>query len=125
MSWHARLVVECDGHVIGIPGTDTNYTHNCNAMISAVVEVMGYQLERHWLIGHMGKSWFRVLEGRSGQDGARWLREIVAALEAAPARFEAMNPSNGWGSFATLLPVLQQMQQQGEEYPSARWDVWG
>ena len=125
MSWDADLEETCAacGHVENYGSW--NYTHNCNHMIGAVVEELGHELETHWLIGHMGKSWFYVLHGMSGKDGHAFLQQILQRLQADPARFQAMNPENGWGSYETLLPVLRNMRQRSYEHPAARWRVDG
>ena len=125
MSWDADLVVRCV--TCGHPEDkgSWNYTHNCNGMIASVVEEMGHTLEKHWLIGHMGKSWCAALDGLSGKDGAAFLHEVVVRLEAEPDRFCAMNPENGWGSYDTLLPVLRAMLAASRENPGAVWKVVG
>ena len=125
MSWDADLSNVCStcGHEECYERW--NYTHNCNAMISAIVEEMGYTLERHWLIGHMGKSWFEILNGLTGAAGSAFLASILSSLYADPERFTSMNPRNGWGSYETLLPVLQDMHDVGMEYPTAVWKVTG
>ena|SRR5688572_3708666 len=122
MSWDASLVDDC-GDDIGC--CEWNYTHNTNGMISAVLENAGYELESHWLIGHMGKSWFKVLNGLDGQKGAELLTLIIDGLEADPERFEAMNPANGWGSYDTLLPILKKMLAASIEHPTGKWSVRG
>lgn len=125
MSWDAYLKDVCItcGHSENC-GT-WNYTHNCNNMISEVVKELGYELERHWLIDHMGESWFHVLDGLTGKDGSAFLAKIIEGLEANPERFQAMNPDNGWGSYETLLPVLRAMRNEGLKNPAASWRVNG
>ena len=126
MSWDAYLVssscITC-GHEER--HGSWNYTHNCNQMIATVVEDMGYELKQHWLIGHMGKSWFDVLDGMSGKDGAKFLGKIVQRLEADPERFCEWNPPNGCGSYETLLPTLRDMEIISYKNPGATWRVDG
>lgn len=104
---------------------DWNYTHNCDRMISTVLEEQGYTLEEYWLTKHMGKSWYRRLNGLSGSDGFALLDLIVKGLEKEPDRFIAMNPSNGWGSYETLLPILRDMRETSKAYPEGRWKTLG
>jgi len=132
MSWDASLVVKGSG------GSDRedydfwqyvgewNYTHNTNAMIGNALEAIGEDPgEHHWLIGHMGPSWFHMLDGMSGKDGARLLSAIVAELDAKPEEYMKMNPSNGWGDYGSLVGVLREMQSRGGNYPDAEWEVSG
>lgn len=97
MSWDAYLCAEVDGHDIEIKSW--NYTHNCNRMMATVLEEHGHKLEQHWLIGHMGKSWFDALNGLDGKHGGELLDMIINEMQNDPARFRAMNPENNWGSF--------------------------
>lgn len=125
MSWDASLVEICPTCEHVKCYRSWNYTHNCNVMISVVVEAMGYSLASHWLIGHMGKSWFRVLDGLTGDGGSVFLSAICTGLIGDPEHFKTMNPAGGWGSYETLLPVLQEMRDAGLEYPCATWRVNG
>jgi len=102
-----------------------NYTHNTNEMIATVLEEHGAKMESHWLIGHMGKSWFTLLNGLSGRAGAKFLQIVVDGLERDPDRFVAMNPPNGWGSYDTLLPKLREMLAASRHYPNDTWEVHG
>jgi predicted N-acyltransferase len=123
MSWDADLVVEVDGNRLMVG--EWNYTHNCNAMAATVLEEVGQQVEKHWLIGHMGGSWFDKLDGLDSTKGAELLRVIIDGLEADPKRFRAMNPANGWGDYDSFLDVLTKMRRKALEFPSAKWSVSG
>jgi len=123
MSWDADLYADVDGNRVEIQSW--NYTHNCNAMLSTVLEENGHKLESHWLIGHMGKSWFRLLHEKDGKDGGDLLEMLVTGLEANPKRFRAMDPPNKWGSYDSVLRVLREMLEASRKYPSAKWDVGG
>lgn len=82
MSWDAYLCAEVDGHDIEIKSW--NYTHNCNRMMATVLEEHGHKLEQHWLIGHMGKSWFDALNGLDGKHGGELLDMIIAVPRDEP-----------------------------------------
>ncbi len=123
MSWHATLIASVDG--IEVELVDYNYTHNCNVMASTVLEELGTAVEHHWLIGRMGGSWFKILDGLSGKDGGELLQKIISGLEKKPRRFRAMNPKNGWGNYDTFLARLKEMLDSSLKYPSAKWDVSG
>jgi hypothetical protein len=47
------------------------------------------------------------------------LRAGIALMKADPKRFEALNPSNGWGSYNDFLPWLETYLSACEENPDA------
>ena len=47
------------------------------------------------------------------------LREGVAKMKADPARFENLNPSNGWGSYADFVPWIEEYLAACEANPDA------
>jgi hypothetical protein len=116
VSWDADLTCDCCGHSVG----DWNYTHNTNGMIAAAREAIGHADAHelgstHPIMQAIGPPWFDVLNGMSGAEGARYLGDIVTALEADPERYRAMNPENGWGSYDSLLGVLRDMRDCSTE----------
>lgn len=111
MSWDASLECGTCGHEI----RQWNYTHNCNRMANRVLTD----------IAHPGdETWWKLLNGMSGPDGAAFLAKIIAGLEADPETFRAQNPENGWGSYDSFVKVLSEMR---DAVPEARstWRVWG
>lgn len=125
MSWDAYLRAVVDGNEFTIPGCEWNYTHNCNRMMATVLEENGAKVDHHWLIGHMGGSWFEMLDKMSGVSGSQFLGLVISGLESNPDKFRAMNPSNGWGSYDGVLAVLRKMKAASDKYPSARWSISG
>lgn len=115
MSWDASLNVTVDGNEFCVPGADWNHTHNCNRMIYAIMDDLGIDTK---------ESWWKQIHERPAAD-CRFLSDVIARLEADPARFIAMNPSNEWGSYDTLLRVLREMRDYGLRFPSATWRVHG
>lgn len=59
-------------------------------------------------------------EGPRGVDLVEALRAGVAALRADPEKFEAMNPSNGWGDYDGLLAAAEAYLASCVRYPNAR-----
>jgi hypothetical protein len=122
MSWDATLVDD-RGHT----EVDVNYTHNTNGMIAEALRTAG-RGETPMCDGPLGQAigpaWWRTLDGMTGLDGRDFLAAIVAELEREPAKYEAMNPENGWGSYETLLPVLRKMRDAVPDWPTT-WKVWG
>lgn len=105
MSWDADLICNACGHAV----IERNYTSNTSAMVQATRP-------------SDAPNWLSELHGTPGPEGARLLAEIIAALEADPEKYRAMNPPNGWGSYDTLLPVLREMRDSVGEVP-ATWQV--
>lgn len=61
----------------------------------------------------------RDLTGKTGAEAQPILRRGIAAMEADPAPFEALNPSNGWGSYAGALKFLKLFLAECEAHPKA------
>lgn len=126
MSWDATLIDD-RGHVEG----DWNFTHNCNRMANAIVhpeESTGIPVGREVLFpkadGRAWQSWWEILDGMEGKEGAEFLTKIITGLEAEPERFRAMNPANGWGSYDSFLERLKEMRDTVPEWPCS-WRVSG
>lgn len=118
MSWTAWL--ERWGETL-----DWNYTHNCNGMANAVL-YDDYEQESVFAEVFQPKreSWWKSLEGKSGQEGALFLDKIIKGLEAEPERFRAMNPDNGWGDYDSFTAKLKEMRDAVTEEPS-KWSTHG
>ncbi len=138
MSWDATLEVtdttacpHCGGTVstASYEVESFNYTHNTNDMIAAAYEaVSGQDTEQcdGRLGAAIGAAWWRRLDGASGEDGAKYLGQIIAGLEADPGRYRAMNPPNGWGDYDQLLKVLHEMRDAVARHDlPASWRVSG
>lgn len=79
-----------------------NYTSNCAPMWEAA----GVDLP--------------ALTGTSAADAIPCLRDAVAAMEADPERFRAMNPENGWGRYESALEFLRSIRDACVENPDGR-----
>jgi hypothetical protein len=125
MSWDAWLVDD-RGHTDG----EWNYTHNCNGMIELALGDAVEATAAPWWAdlgagGGIGRrSWWDLLDGKSGPEGAELLDHVIRSLEAEPETYVAMNPENGWGDYDGLLKVLRDMCRSVPEWPT-RWKVWG
>lgn len=51
------------------------------------------------------------------------LSDGLIRLRADPARFEALNPENGWGSYANFVPWVERYLSACEQYPDATVSV--
>lgn len=47
------------------------------------------------------------------------IQRAVADMEANPARYEAMNPPNGWGNYEGALDYLRSLRDACAEHPKA------
>lgn len=47
----------------------------------------------------------------------------VERMESDPAKFEALNPENGWGSYERFLPWLKNYLEACKEHPKALIDT--
>lgn len=103
MSWDVWLVTKLDDHEITV-WEGPNYTHNTNIMIreAGLVE------------------WPYEVDDWVAEKLAHQLDFALNNLEADPKKYRAMNPSNGWGDYDSLLLVLREVREQCCKYPSAR-----
>ena len=101
-------------HATGTPEDDqlfwTNYTSNCGPMWREA----GLQLHE-WAYDKNGV--------RTAETLIEPLRTAIRAMEADPAKYEAMDPDNGWGSYKTVLTWLRGILRACEEHPDARVHV--
>lgn len=113
MSWDASFAEDC-----------WNYTHNCNAMICEAMRVLwpDEEPEKHWLIGHMGGSWFHHLDGMNAAEGYEFLKSVCDELELRPRKYGRMNPPNGWGDYRSLVRMLREMQEASKQ--GSEEDIW-
>lgn len=122
VSWDAYLTDD-RGHSEG----QWNYTHNCNRMIAAAL-LAADATETPMTTGPLGPAigpaWWDHLDGMTGEESKPFLAKIIAELRAHPEAYRPMNPENGWGSYDSLLEVLQEMHAAIPEWP-CRWEVSG
>ena len=98
MSWDFHINIDAGGEdpiTIG----DINYTHNCNPMLRDV----GIEMED--------------LIGRNAGEVGGIYKQGLEKLKANPEKYISMNPPNGWGSYETLLPVLEEVIKLCERAP--------
>jgi hypothetical protein len=105
MSYDITLTVDTGGEEPAVVG-DWNYTSNCGPMWRAAgADLAGF-------------------DGKPASECATVLRAALTAVRAEPERYEAMNPRNGWGSYASLLPALGELLKLCERHPLATVHVW-
>jgi len=52
------------------------------------------------------------------------LAAAIAELERDPAKYQAMDSPNGWGTYEHLLPALRELLAAFEAHPKATVVVW-
>jgi hypothetical protein len=82
-----------------------NYTSNCGPMWRAA----GADLAK--------------FDGTRASECAPILRAAIENMVADPARYRALDPPNGWGSYDTLLPRLRYLLRWLERNPTATVQV--
>ena len=87
-----------------------NYTHNCGPM--AREAGIYYHLWRPDEISVEKAA--QLIEP---------LRAAVALMKAEPGRFKAYNPANGWGSYESFLPWVEEYLEACEKNPDADIEV--
>lgn len=134
MSWDADLYTPVESFVLargGGAGTlsgknarivhgSYNYTHNTSPMIYRTLPVVFPGWDRNG-----DGPWYRILDGKTGPEGAELLDRIVNCFMEAPEMFRVMNPPNGWGDYDSLLGVLVDMRDAGRAHPTAKWETSG
>jgi len=101
------------GH--GAESFQWNCTYNVSPMVHAAAMTAGLTEEEY-----PGGSLLAGIEGRAG-DYAPRLARIIAALDADPERFRAMDAPNGWGTYDNLVPALRELLAALQE--RADWTV--
>ena len=87
-----------------------NYTHNCSPMADAA------GIYKHlWRPEEIGIT--------KAQELIEPLCDGIKAMSIDPAKFEALNPENGWGSYATFVPWVIRYWQACCRWPDAEVGV--
>lgn len=106
MSYDVYLTADLGGPEPVTVFSDWNYTSNCGPMWRAA----GADLAE--------------FHDRAAGECAPLLRAAVELLKADPVRFIAMNPSNGWGSYDSLVPALERLLAAFDAMPKATVRIW-
>jgi hypothetical protein len=98
MSYTLNLQIDTGGHEPAHVW-DWNYTSNCAAMWRAA----GADLAD--------------FDDRLAGECLPFLRHAIQQLRIHPERFDAMNPTNGWGSRVSLIESFGQLIEAFESHP--------
>lgn len=103
MSYDVWLAVDAGGDkLLPLNILDANYTWNVAPMFMKA-------------IGETPNAW----DGKPATVVAERCTRILAAFDASPAAYEALNPSNGWGSLAGARAFIQNIKDACNEAPKA------
>ena len=100
MSWNAYVSCASCGHSL----VDANYTYNVSPMFYDVFDDEGG---------------LRSLDGMPAAEALPILELAVERLRADPKKYQAMNPSNGWGNYAGATLFLESLAVGCRENPEA------
>lgn len=104
MSWDFWIEADLGAGPVNLDILDANYTYNVSGMLK---EALGTE---HGI---------RDLDGVECSVAAPILRRGIDAMVADPARFEAMDPPNGWGSHHGALELLIKIAEACARAPRA------
>ena len=103
MSWDVHLEADLGaGEPVRVGDLDANYTYNVSPMFSAVI---GTGLDD--------------LDGIRASEMADKCTAILDAFNREPAKFKAMNPTNGWGDFEGARNFIQTILDACRAAPNA------
>ena len=103
MGWDVYLEADLgSGGAVQVGDLDAHYTYNVSPMFSAVI---GTGLNE--------------LDGIRASEMAEKCVAILDAFNRDPAKFKAMNPSNGWGDFEGARKFIQTILNACREAPNA------
>ena len=101
MSYDIGLLVDTGGPELASLDIDWNYTSNCAPM---------------WRAAGLDLAGFHQ---RPARECVAELDQALIVLRAQPARFEPLNPPNGWGSYETLVEALDELAASFRRHPNA------
>lgn len=101
MSYDIWLTIDTGGPEPATLDVDWNYTSNCRSMWRAA----GADLAQ--------------FDGKTAGECAPILDAAIEELANHPAKYKAMDPENGWGSYDTLLPALGELADAFKCHPKA------
>lgn len=106
MSYDIWLTIDTGGPEPARVGDSWNYTSNCAPTWRAA----GADLAE--------------FHGKPAGECVPTLRAAIEVMRADPARFQAMDSPNGWGTYDTLVPALVRLRAMREAHPKATVVIW-
>ena len=109
MSYDVRLAIDTGGEGLVSVTEYRNPTFNLAPMFSAAlgIDMRDYGKGR------------RFLDGMPAAEALPIVTAALSAMALDPARFRALDPPNGWGSYEGAVEFLQWLQKKCIEHPKA------
>ena len=101
VSYDISLEIDTGGPEPAQVGGDWGYTSNCGPM---------------WREAGANLAEFH---GKTARECAPTLSAAIQRMRAEPETFIAMNPQNGWGSYESLVPALDDLLDLFQRHPLA------
>lgn len=99
------------------------HCEHCNKTDSALEWNYTYNVAPMWYAIYPHHKNMLPIEGLSGKNAMVFILGAIDAMEADMPRFEAMNPSNGWGSAKSFLQKLKELAKACDDYPDYTWSA--
>jgi hypothetical protein len=64
------------------------------------------------------------IDGMTGEESLPLLTQVLSKLLADPEKFSALEPDNGWGSYAIFVVFIRDLIDDAEKKPKAVWKAW-
>lgn len=104
MSYDFHMEIDTGGHEpTELPNLDENYTYNVSPMFREA----------------FGGDGINQLDSTTGAECAELLRHAILKMSSDRARYEAMNPPNGWGNYEGALDLLVRLLRWCVKHPKA------
>lgn len=95
MSWDFYMVADLSSSELLTVLDDVGCTYNLSPMYQAAMGGDGIR---------------ELLDGKTGAECLAVLEPAIAAMEGDPAKYKALNPSNGWGDYEGAVNVLRDLR---------------
>lgn len=106
MSYDIHLEIDTGGREPACVTGGWNYTSNCGPM---------------WRLAGADLAEF---DGKPASECLPLLDAAIVDMEANPAKYRALEPPNGWGSLASLVPALRRLADDLRAHPKTTVRVW-
>jgi hypothetical protein len=113
MSWDFYMTIDTGGSEPAEVGDDVNMTYNVAPM---------YCEAFNWH-GKKKRQGIRGIEGMKGKRAVKVLQHALARMKADPPKYEAMNPSNGWGDYESAMKCLEDLIAMAKAHPKATFGI--